>query len=218
MVECVAHLISHKKHTCKQNKNSKPQCYIHKSVWSSRCSYVQEDVKTILFLLYVVNRHTWVQAIQTSFLSNIRCSNHRKNCTCKSMRNYHSGGCETKRTQNIQPISKPCLCERACVLHYELYSLYRVNHHSMTCTNPAHCPHTTHKKPITNASQNTCARTQALTCIGNGVTLWCKNAGGDLAVCLCSVIKTLFPDKPFTSALFTLFRELVWKKGESWMF
>lgn len=52
------------------------------------------------------------------------------------------------------------------------------------------------------------AHTQALTCIGNGVTLWCKNAGGALEVCLCSVMKTFFLDKPFTSAL-TCFRELV---------
>lgn len=158
---------------------------IHKSVWSSRCSSAQEDVKTIPFLLYVVNHHTWVQAIQTSFLSNLKCSNHRNNRTCKSMRNSHSGGCETKRAQNSLAISKPCLCERACVsitmnpIHYTLW-IITVQHAQTQHSLPTYYM----LKCITNASENTCA--QALTCISNEVTLCCKNVGGALTV-ICAV-------------------------------
>jgi len=145
-------------------------------------------VKTIPFLLCVVNRHTWVQAIQTSFLSNLKCSNHQ-NCTCKSMRNRHSGGCETKRAQNSLAISTPCLCERACVIGPSLWTLFIIQSESSqynTHKPSTLCPRSNlHiKKHYKCISKNPC--TQALTCISNEVTLCCKNVGGAMAV-VCAV-------------------------------
>lgn len=97
-----------------------------------------------------------MQAIQTSFLSNLKCSNHRNNRTCKSMRNSHSGGCETKRAQNSLAISKPCLCERACVsitmnpIHYTQW-IITVQHAQTQHSLPTYYI----LKSITNASKKT---------------------------------------------------------------
>lgn len=185
----------------KSKKKQHPQGYIHKSVWSSRCSYVQEDVKTIPFLLYVVNRHTRVQAIQMSFLSNIKCSNHRNNRACKSMRNCHSGGCETKQAVSVWA----CMCVSITVnsIHYTEW-IITARH-----TQIHHCPHTTYKKHL-----KTHARTQALTCIGNEVTLWCKNAGGALAM-FVQCDENLVPWQTFHKCSYMLLRARM-KKSKVW--
>lgn len=114
-------------------------------------------------------------------------------------------------------LSHVCVSVHLCAQHYEPYSLYRVNHHSTTCTNPALSAHIIIciLKHITNASETHAHRPwPALVMRWPYVVKMLEGPWQSFVPCNENQF-SLFLDEYFTSAL-TCFWEPVWKKCEVW--